>query len=129
MNFSGITTDKNNELIAIKVELKDKEGIRKVNQIEGESPIKPFTFFAEKDSKNKLNFGFSAISIRLQRHFDLVNGIKGKRKYCYYRRQQFLSIDNVKKNGPIVLIINGTKQTEDNIIKIPLTKRSYLKSL
>jgi hypothetical protein len=26
MNFSGITTDKNNELIAIKVELKDKEG-------------------------------------------------------------------------------------------------------
>jgi hypothetical protein len=46
MNFSGITTD-NNELIAIKVELKDKEGIRKVNQIEGESPIKPFTVFAE----------------------------------------------------------------------------------
>jgi hypothetical protein len=31
-----------------------------VNQIEGESPIKPFTVFAEKDSKNKLNFGFSA---------------------------------------------------------------------
>jgi hypothetical protein len=45
MNFSGITTDKNNELIAIKVELKDKEGIRKVNQIEGESPIKPLLFF------------------------------------------------------------------------------------
>jgi hypothetical protein len=44
MNFSGITTDKNNELIAIKVELKDKEGIRKVNQIEGES-IKPLLFF------------------------------------------------------------------------------------
>jgi hypothetical protein len=59
MNFSGITTDKK-QLIAIKVELKDKEGIRKVNQIEGESPIKPFTVFAEKDSKNKLNFGFSA---------------------------------------------------------------------
>jgi hypothetical protein len=30
-----------------------------VNQIEGESPIKPFTVL-EKDSKNKLNFGFSA---------------------------------------------------------------------
>jgi hypothetical protein len=29
-----------------------------VNQIEGESPIKPFTVFAEKDSKNKI--GFSA---------------------------------------------------------------------
>jgi hypothetical protein len=41
----------------------------------------------------------------------------------------FLSIDNVKKNGANYLIINGTKQTEDNIIKIPLTKRSYLKSL
>jgi hypothetical protein len=24
-----------------------------------------------------------------------------------------------------IVIINGTKQTEDNIIKIPLTKRSY----
>jgi hypothetical protein len=48
MNFSGITTDKNNELIAIKVELKDKEGIRKVNQIEGESPIKPLLFLQKK---------------------------------------------------------------------------------
>jgi hypothetical protein len=35
-----------------------------------------------------------------------------------------------KKNGAnCLIIINGTKQTEDNIIKIPLTKRSYLKSL
>jgi hypothetical protein len=38
-----------------------------------------------------------------------------KRKYCYYRRQQFWSIDNVKKNGAnCLIIINGTKQTEDN---------------
>jgi hypothetical protein len=47
MNFSGITTDKNNELIAIKVELKE-EGIRKVNQIEGESPIKPLLFLQKR---------------------------------------------------------------------------------
>jgi hypothetical protein len=51
MNFSGITTDKNNELIAIKVELKDKEGIRKVNQIEGESP-KPLLFLQKKTLEN-----------------------------------------------------------------------------
>jgi hypothetical protein len=124
MNFSGITTDKNNELIAIKVELKDKEGIRKVNQIEGESPIKPFTVFAEKDSKNKLNFGFSAnINKASKRHFDLVNGIKGAKKenIAIIEDNSFWSIDNVKKNGAnCLIIINGTKQTEDNIIKIPL---------
>jgi hypothetical protein len=40
-----------------------------VNQIEGESPIKPFTVFAEKDSKNKLNFVLVPISIRLQKTF------------------------------------------------------------
>jgi hypothetical protein len=39
MNFQE-TTDKNNEIIAIKVELKTKKE-SKVNQIEGESPIKP----------------------------------------------------------------------------------------
>jgi hypothetical protein len=50
------TRQKNNELIAIKVELKE-EG--KVNQIEGESPIKPLLFL-QKRLKNKLNFGFSA---------------------------------------------------------------------
>jgi hypothetical protein len=60
-----------------------------VNQIEGESPIKPLLFFAEKDSKNKLNFGFSANINKVKRHFDLME-LKGqKRKYCYYRRQQF----------------------------------------
>jgi hypothetical protein len=124
MNFSEIATDKNNELIAIKVELKDKEGIRKVNQIEGESPIKPFTVFAEKDSKNKLNFGFSAnINKASKRHFDLVNGIKGAKKenIAVIEDNNFWSINNAKKNGSnCLIIINGTKQTEDNIIKIPL---------
>jgi hypothetical protein len=51
------------------------------------------------------------ISIRLQkRHFDLVNGIKGA-KYCYYRRQQFWSIDNVKKNG---IMFNNNKWYQAN---------------
>jgi hypothetical protein len=124
MNFSEITTDKNNELIAIKVELKDKEGIRKVNQIEGDSPIKPFTVFAEKDSKNELNFGFSAdITKASKRHFDLVNRIKGAKKenIAIVEDNNFWSIDNVEKNGSnYLIVINGTKQTEDNIIKIPL---------
>jgi hypothetical protein len=31
-----------------KSRIKDKEGIQKWNQIEGESPIKPLLFFAEK---------------------------------------------------------------------------------
>jgi hypothetical protein len=124
MNFSEITTNKNNELIAIKVELKDKDGIRKVNQIEGKSPIKPFTVFAEKDSKNKLNFGFSAdINKASKRHFDLVNGIKGAKKenIAVIEDNNFWSINNAKKNGSnCLIIVNGTKQTENNIIKIPL---------
>jgi hypothetical protein len=64
------------------------------------------------------------ISIRLQRHFDLVNGIKGQKKEnIAIIKTTVLSIDNVKKNGAnCLIIINGTKQTEDNIIKIPLTK-------
>lgn len=124
MSFSGIKTNKNNEIIAIKVELKDKEGIRKVNQIEGESPIKPFTVFAEKDSKNELNFGFSAdINKASKRHFDLINGIKGAKKenIAIIEDNNFWSIDNVEKNGSnYLIVINGTKQTEDKIIKIPL---------
>jgi hypothetical protein len=124
INFTGITRDKNNEIIAIKVELKDKEGIRKVNQIEGESPIKPFTVFAEKDSANKLNFGFSANSNdnrHLKNAFDNFNAKKGK--LVVEKDTNFWSIDNAKKNGSnCLIIINGTKQTEDNIIKIPLNE-------
>jgi hypothetical protein len=47
MNFQELQQTKNNELIAIKVELKE-EGIRKVNQIEGESPIKPLLFLQKR---------------------------------------------------------------------------------
>jgi hypothetical protein len=48
--------------------------------------------------------------------------LKGqKRKYCYYRRQQFLEYRQCKEEWTnCLIIINGTKQTEDNIIKIPL---------
>jgi hypothetical protein len=124
MTFTGIKTNKNNELIAIKVELKDKEGIRKVNQIEGDSPIKPFTVFAEKDSNNKLNFGFSTnINKASKRHFDLVNRMKEAKKenIAIIEDNNFWSIDNVEKNGSnYLIVINGTKQTEDKIIKIPL---------
>jgi hypothetical protein len=70
------------------------------------------------------------ISIRLQkRHFDLVNGIKGQKKEnIAIIEDNSFGVSTMKKNSQLI-IINGTKQTEDNIIKIPLTKRSYLKSL
>jgi hypothetical protein len=56
--------------------------------------------------------------------------LKGKKENIAIIEDNSFSIDNVKKNGAnCLIIINGTKQTEDNIIKIPLTKRSYLKSL
>jgi hypothetical protein len=72
------------------------------------------------------------ISIRLQkRHFDLVNGIKGKKKenIAIIEDNSFEYRQCKEEWGQLLIIINGTKQTEDNIIKIPLTKRSYLKSL
>jgi hypothetical protein len=79
MNFQDYNRQKQ-RLIAIKVELKDKEGIRKVNQIE-ENHLLNLLLFCRKDSKNKLNFGFSAnINKASKRHFDLVNGIKGAKK-------------------------------------------------
>jgi hypothetical protein len=48
MKLSGITTDKKQRTNCIKVELKDKEGIRKVNQIEGESPLNLLLFLQKR---------------------------------------------------------------------------------
>lgn len=126
IKFSEIKTNKNKEIIAIIVQLKNREGEKKVKYISGEIPIKPFSIFAEKDATNQLSFGFSAdINKASKRHFDLVNGIKGAKKenIAIIEDNNFWSINNAKKNGSnCLIIINGTKQTEDNIIKIPLNE-------
>ena len=78
ISFSGIKTNKNDEIIAIKVKLKDKKGSQKIYQTSEETPIKSFTIFAENDINNNLNFGFSANlkdNAHLKNHFDHVNAL------------------------------------------------------
>ncbi|RKS14452.1 M56 family metallopeptidase [Flavobacterium sp. 120] len=78
ISFSGIKTNKNDEIIAIKVKLKDKKGSQKIYQTSEETPIKSFTIFAENDINNNLNFGFSANlkdNAHLKNHFDHINAL------------------------------------------------------
>ena len=127
MNFSNIKLNKNKEIIAIKVELKNKEGIKKINQIDGKSPIKPFNIFAEKDNENKVNFGFSANlkdNQHLKNHFDHLNSLKD------YKKEVLPNLDameipipptppNAKeakindRNEKPIIIINGKKANPD----------------
>jgi hypothetical protein len=127
MNFSKIKLNKNKEIIAIKVELKNKEGIKKTNQIDGKSPIKPFNIFAEKDNENKINFGFSANlkdNQHLKIHYDHLNSLKD------YKKEVIPNLDvkefpipptppNAKevkindRNEKPIIIINGKKANSD----------------
>lgn len=121
INFSEIKTNKDNEIIAIKVELKNKEGITKVNQISGETPIEPFSIFAEKDENKKIKFGFSAkLNDNAKVYFDIKNKQQSG-KIAIEKDTTFWSINNFKMEGKdCLIIINGQKQTKDNIIKIPV---------
>ena len=127
MNFSKIKLNKNNEIIAIKVELKNKEGIKKINQIDGKSPIKPFNIFAENLTENKINFGFSANlkdNGNLKNHFDHVNAPNtDKNKAISNTYVEEIPIPptppNIKeakindKNEKPIIIINGKKANPD----------------
>ena len=121
MHFSGIKTNLNDEITAIKVELKNKEGVIKVHQISGESPIKPFDIFAEINTDNTLNFGFSKTRNKVSNNYTIIkdskSGLEIKKELNFY------TIDNFKKNGvEYLMIINGIKQIGENKTKIPLNE-------
>ncbi|MEZ7506553.1 M56 family metallopeptidase [Flavobacterium sp. Arc2] len=122
LKFSNIKLDKNNEIIAIKVVLENNDGIKKVHSVKGNTPIKPFAIFVEKDAENKLSFGFRANvkdNAHLKNHFDLLQAKEGK--LAVEKDTDFWSINNFNKDGSnYLIIINGTKQTDSEIIKIPI---------
>ncbi len=119
MSFSKIKTNKSNEIIAIKVELKDKQGVIKINQISGQTPIKPFDIFAEIETDNTLNFGFS--NSRNKESKDYSNIKNAKSGIDIKKEKTFYTVDNFKKNGvDYLMIINGIKQIGENRTKIPL---------
>lgn len=62
MNFTQIKYNENNQLIQIKVELKNQEGTKKVYQTKGKTPIKPFNIYVIKDKNNKTTFGFNELT-------------------------------------------------------------------
>ena len=61
LNFSEIKRNDKNEIIAIKVELNDTKGNKKIYEIEGLKPIKTFEAFVEKDEKENLETGFNEV--------------------------------------------------------------------
>ena len=124
INFSEIKTNTDNEIIAIKVELINKEGITKENRFSGENPINPFNVFAEKIKNNKIKFGFSTtINQNDKNHFDLVNALKRSKKEnkVIVKEINSWTIDNYTiEKKECLIIINGQKQSKNNKIKIPL---------
>jgi hypothetical protein len=124
MKFSGIKTNKNDEIIAIKVQLKNKEGEKIVKYISEETPIKPFSIYAEKDGTNKLNFGFrNAVNQDSKKHFEFIKAPKETQKDIIAIKKDigFWSVDNFNKNGTnYLIVINGVQQKENTPIKIPI---------
>ena len=126
INFTEIKTNNDNEIIAIKVELKNKEGITKLNRLSGVNPINPFNVFAEKLENNKIKFGFStSVNQNDKNHFELVNAIKrgGKKNNIIEKDLNFWTIDNGTNDGKeYLIVINGQKQSKNNKIKIALNE-------
>ena len=137
MYFSKIKINKSNEITAIKVELKDKSGIKKVYQIDENLPIKPFNIYAEKDPNNKLNFGFSANlndNRHLKNHFDHINTLNSNKKEIVNNNDpneisspaestSSWSVTTMNKNGKeYLVVINGKRQSKGNPIKLPLNE-------
>jgi hypothetical protein len=134
MFFSKIKTNKSNEIIAIKVELKDKSGIKKVYQIAKNLPISSFNIFAEKTKSNKLNFGFSANlndNVHLKSHYGHIDSNREELEpnnddneiSSPSESSSLLRIIDKKKNGEeYLVVINGKKQSKGNPIKLPLNE-------
>jgi hypothetical protein len=124
INFSEIKTNNDNEIIAIKVELKNKEGITKVNRFSGENPINPFNVFAEKLENKKIKFGFRITKNQNDKNnIDLVNALKRGEKgnNIIDEDLKYWTIDNyTNKEKECLIVINDQKQSSNNKIKIPM---------
>ncbi|WP_051219154.1 M56 family metallopeptidase [Flavobacterium frigidarium] len=119
MQFSGIQTNSNNEITAIKVALKDNKGTEKEHHIEGNKAIAPFDIFAEINKGKLADFGFATPTLnRLGNNAKLSenSGIHIKKEEGFY------TINEFRKGGTNYLVlVNGIEQNGDTHVKIPTT--------
>ena len=130
MYFSQIKVNSHNEIIAIKVTLKNNEGVKKVYSVKEEGPIKPFAIFVEKEKSGNFNFGFQANTkenIHLSQHINHINmSQNGSEKeqpldeiIADNQPNKSWSLNGMSKDGKEYLIVlNGTKQVKGTPIKI-----------
>ncbi|SHG32212.1 Signal transducer regulating beta-lactamase production, contains metallopeptidase domain [Flavobacterium segetis] len=130
MYFSQIKVNSHNEIIAIKVTLKNNEGVKKVYSVKEEGPIKPFAVFVVKEKSGNFNFGFQSNTkenIHLSQHINHINMIQnGSEKeqpldeiIADTQPNNSWSLNGMSKDGKEYLIVlNGTKQVKGTPIKI-----------
>ncbi|MDG1871364.1 MAG: hypothetical protein P8I78_05300, partial [Flavobacterium sp.] len=119
MQFSGIQTNSNNEITAIKVALKDNKGTEKEHHVKGNKAIAPFDIFAEINKGELADFGFATPTLnRLGNNAKLSenSGIHIKKEEGFY------TINEFRKGGTNYLVlVNGIEQNGDTHVKIPTT--------
>ncbi|NRS90575.1 hypothetical protein HNQ02_003520 [Flavobacterium sp. 7E] len=116
--FSGIKTNSNNEITAIKVALTDNKGTEKEQQIKGNKAIAPFDIFAEIKSGVLIDFGFATPNME-----ELARMMKSSKNsgLNIKKEEGFYTITDFKKEGKAYLIlVNGLAQSTDDHIKIPI---------
>jgi hypothetical protein len=119
MQFSGIQTNSNNEITAIKVALKDNKGTEKEHHVKGNKAIAPFDIFAEINKGELADFGFATPALNR-----LGNNAKlSKNSGIHIKKEEgFYTINEFRKGGANYLVlVNGIEQNGDTHVKIPTT--------
>ena len=117
MQFSGIQTNSNNEITAIKVALKDNKGTEKEHHIEGNKAIDPFDIYFESKNGVLIDFGFAKPDRdQLARMTKSQNnsGLNITKAESFYTINEY-----VKEGKAYLIIVNGIVQSTDDAIKIP----------
>jgi hypothetical protein len=117
MQFSGIKTNSNNEITAIKVALKDNKGTEKEHHIEGNKAIDPFDIYFESKNGVLIDFGFAKPDRdQLARMTKSQNnsGLNITKAESFYTINEY-----VKEGKAYLVVVNGIVQSPDDPIKIP----------
>jgi hypothetical protein len=134
LTFSNIKLNASNEITAIKVNIENKAGVKKVYLVDENVPITPFDIYVDEDSKNQISFGFSASSKQnqhLKNHMDFVNKQQNNSdKNDDEPKVEMISssspypswsITSATKNGKeYLIVIDGQKQNKNDLIKVDM---------
>ncbi|NHM02549.1 M56 family metallopeptidase [Flavobacterium difficile] len=118
LRISNVERNRNNEIIALKLEFDSGKTYNEILERKSTSPIDDIKIFVNTDKNNVKTCGFLEISGTFKKEIsDEVIEVDG---FENSENPKYFSIDNMSKNGKeVVLIVNGKIKGATEKMKIP----------